>query len=89
MRRALPWLAFLSLFLAVGALADHAWRRARLALPEIGRRELEPTVGQGVLLGVLGGFRTVVADFTWIRGYVLWERKNDRAGPVQRRHGAS
>ena len=80
MRRALPWVGFLSLFLAVGALADHAWRRARLALPEIGRRELEPTVGQGVLLGVLGGFRTVVADFTWIRGYVLWERKNDRAG---------
>ncbi len=80
MRRALPWLGFLALFLAVGSLAEQAWRRARLALPEIGRRELEPTLGQGVLLGVLGGFRTVVADFTWIRGYALWERKNDRAG---------
>ena len=80
MRRALPWVGLFALFLAVGVLADQSWRRARLALPEIGRRELEPTVGQGVLLGVLGGFRTVVADFTWIRGYVLWERKNDRAG---------
>jgi hypothetical protein len=80
MRRALPWIGFLALFLAVGVLTDRSWSRARLAMPEIGRRQLEPTVGQGVLLGVLGGFRTVVADFTWIRSYVLWERKNDRAG---------
>ena len=80
MRRTLPWVGLFALFLAVGVFADQSWLRARLALPEIGRRELEPTVGQGVLLGVLGGFRTVVADFTWIRGYVLWERKNDRAG---------
>ena len=80
MRRALPWVGLLTLFLATGALSEHSWRLVRLALPEIGRRELEPTIGQGVLLGVLGGFRTVVADLTWIRGYVLWERKNDRAG---------
>jgi len=59
MRRALPWVGLFALFLAVGVLADQSWRRSRLALPEIGRRELEPTVGQGVLLGVLGG--TVVA----------------------------
>ena len=32
-----------------------------------------------LLLGILGGLRTVVADLTWIRSYVLWERR-DRAG---------
>jgi hypothetical protein len=80
MRRWLPWCGFGVLFLGVGLLAELSWRRARLCLPEIGRRQLEPTVGQGVLLGTLGGFRTVVADFTWIRGYVLWEQKTDRAG---------
>jgi hypothetical protein len=80
MRRLAPWLLLAVSFLGVGLVAEQSWRRARLALPEIGRRQLEPTVGQGVLLGVLGGFRTVVADFTWIRGYVLWEKKTDRAG---------
>jgi hypothetical protein len=80
MRRLAPWLLLAAMFLGVGLVAEQSWRGARLALPEIGRRQLEPTVGQGVLLGVLGGFRTVVADFTWIRSYVLWERKTDRAG---------
>jgi hypothetical protein len=59
--------------------AASAWRGVRPHIPEIGRKELEPTLGQGVLLGILGGLRTVVADLTWIRSYVLWERR-DRAG---------
>ncbi len=40
MRRTLPWVGLFALFLAVGVFADQSWRRARLALPEIGRREL-------------------------------------------------
>jgi hypothetical protein len=48
-------------------------------VPEISRKDLEPTLGQGVLLGILGGLRTVVADATWLRSYVFWE-KRDRAG---------
>ena len=79
MRRLAPWLcAFVALF-AAGTMAEHAWRGVRPHIPEIGRKELEPTLGQGVLLGILGGLRTVVADLTWIRSYVLWERR-DRAG---------
>jgi hypothetical protein len=73
--------AFLAILLivAAGIFAEVSWRSVRPSIPEIGRKELEPTLGQGVLLGILGGLRTVVADLTWIRSYVLWERK-DRPG---------
>jgi len=79
MRRFAPWLLVGVLILIAGALAESSWRRVRSSIPEIGRKELEPTLGQGVLLGVLGGLRTVVADFAWIRSYVFWERR-DRPG---------
>ncbi len=79
MRRFAPWLLVGVLILIAGALAESSWRRIRPSIPEIGRKELEPTLGQGVLLGVLGGLRTVVADFAWIRSYVFWERR-DRPG---------
>ncbi len=78
MRRYAPWVACACLLVAVGRLAEESWRSVRPNIPEIGRKELEPTLGQGVLLGILGGLRTVVADLTWIRSYVMWERK-DRA----------
>jgi hypothetical protein len=79
MRRFAPWLLVGLLVLGAGALAESSWRRVRTGIPEIGRKELEPSLGQGVLLGVLGGLRTVVADIAWIRSYVFWERR-DRAG---------
>ena len=79
MRRFAPCLLVGVLILVAGALAESSWRRVRPSIPEIGRKELEPTLGQGVLLGVLGGLRTVVADFAWIRSYVFWERR-DRPG---------
>ena len=69
----------LLLVVGAGAFSEISWRSVRPSIPEIGRKELEPTLGQGVLLGILGGLRTVVADLTWIRSYVLWERK-DRPG---------
>lgn len=79
MRRLAWWLIVGTLLVGAGALAESSWRRIRPSIPEIGRKELEPTLGQGVLLGVLGGLRTLVADFAWIRSYVFWERR-DRPG---------
>jgi len=79
MRRFAPWFLVGVLILGAGTMAESSWRRIRPSIPEIGRKELEPTLGQGVLLGVLGGLRTVVADIAWIRSYVFWERR-DRPG---------
>lgn len=73
------WLAAGALLLGAGTYSETSWQGVRQAVPEIGRKDIEPSLGQGVLLGILGGLRTVVADATWIRSYVFWE-KRDRAG---------
>lgn len=62
--------------LAAGELSADAWSRARRVVPELRRADLELTAGQGAALGLLGGFRPLVADLAWIRGYVLWERRD-------------
>lgn len=36
------------------------------------------SAGEGLLLASLGGMRTLAADAFWLRGYVMWERR-DRA----------
>lgn len=62
--------------LGAGELSSRAWSRAREVVPELRRADLELTAGQGVALGLLGGFRPLLADLAWIRGYVLWERQD-------------
>jgi hypothetical protein len=37
---------------------------------------LEGALGQGLVIGVLGGFRAILADFLWIRTNTIWERKD-------------
>ncbi len=59
-----------------GECSSRAWSLARKAVPELRRADLELTAGQGAALGLLGGFRPLIADLTWIRGYILWERKD-------------
>ena len=71
------WTASAALLLSAGAASDRSWAAVRPCIPELGARQLELTAGQGVLLGVLGGLRTVVADVSWLRSYVLWERKEE------------
>lgn len=61
---------------AAGELSAEAWSRARRVVPELRRADLELTAGQGAALGLLGGFRPLLADLAWIRGYVLWERRD-------------
>jgi hypothetical protein len=47
--------------------------------PAFNAESLEGVAGQGVLLGVFGGLRAIMADFAWVRSYVYWEQ-GDRAG---------
>lgn len=76
MRRVLAVLALAAGALVVGALGDRGWASARRAIPELRRADLELTAGQGAMLGLLGGFRPILADLTWIRAYVKWERRD-------------
>ena len=53
-----------------------AWKAVKMEQPEMNLGALEGTLGQGLIIGVLGGFRSILADFLWIRTNVIWERKD-------------
>ncbi|MSU65723.1 MAG: hypothetical protein EXS38_06405 [Opitutus sp.] len=52
------------------------WAAVRAEQPALRLGSAGAAVGQGVTLGVLGGFRAIVADFVWIRVYVIWETRD-------------
>lgn len=52
-----------------------AWRSVRAQQVELSMAEVEGALGQGLVLGVLGGFRTIVADFLWLKLNQTWEQK--------------
>jgi hypothetical protein len=49
------------------------WATARSSRPDLRLDSRYLAAGQGVLLGVLGGYRSAVADFMWIRMSGAWE----------------
>lgn len=55
-----------------------AWETVKSGQPEMNLEEIEGALGQGLVVGVLGGFRAILADFLWIRTNTIWERR-DRA----------
>lgn len=57
-------------------LAWPAWTEARARQPALRLDASMATAGQGITLGLLGGFRALVADATWVRMYALWERRD-------------
>ncbi len=82
-RKGRPLLASALVLLAAGVvlqpLQDSAWNGTRSHLPELDLNDLGDNLGQGIVLGVLGGFRSIIADFVWLRGYVFWAQKTDPA----------
>lgn len=65
--------------LALGVLTrpieKPAWERIKSHQPELNLTGLEGALGQGVIVGVLGGFRAIMADFLWLETYSVWERR--------------
>lgn len=55
-----------------------AWERVQAGQPELNLAGIEDALGQGLVVGMLGGFRAIMADFLWIRANTIWERR-DRA----------
>lgn len=52
------------------------WRAVRETQPELNLKEIEGALGQGILIGFLGGFRTIIADFMYIRMNTYWEQRD-------------
>lgn len=71
--------------LATRPLEAPAWEKVRARKPELNLGEMEDALGQGVVIGVLGGFRTILADFLWIRLHGVWEdREREKLVPLIR-----
>jgi len=56
----------------VRPLEEVLWGRVRRNQPALQLSEVEGAVGQGVVLGILGGARALLADMVWIRCYSAW-----------------
>lgn len=72
-------LGLLTVGVAVRPLEDPAWIKIRAQQPALRLESLKDALGQGVTVGLLGGFRAIVADLFWIRTNSIWE-KNDLPG---------
>ncbi len=61
---------------ALRPLEQPAWDVVRASQPALKLESIKGALGQGVTVGLLGGFRSIVADFFWLQTNVVWE-KND------------
>ena len=58
---------------AVRPYEEPAWQFVRAQQPALKLDSLQGALGQGVTVGLLGGFRAIVADFFWIKTNSVWE----------------
>jgi tetratricopeptide (TPR) repeat protein len=69
-------LALLLLGVVTRPVEAPAWQLVKAGQPEMNLQAIEGALGQGLVLGVLGGFRAIMADFLWIRANTIWERRD-------------
>lgn len=59
---------------ALRPLEKPLWAAVQAEQPALKLDSATAMVGQGLTLGVLGGFRAIAADFTWVRVFTTWEK---------------
>ena len=53
-----------------------AWVELKQDLPVLTVQDVEAAAGEGVMIGLLGGFRAVMADFLWVKTNAVWEDRD-------------
>ena len=76
---AVAFLVLLGAALVLKPVKEVCWEAVQAGQAELRVDSLDESVGQGVVLGVLGGLRSLVADFAWLELNRKWEAR-DRAG---------
>lgn len=61
--------------IATAPLEKPAWNYVKTTMPELSAESLSETAGTGLVLGTIGGFRTVLADIAWLRAYHFWSKR--------------
>ena len=62
--------------LAVRPVEDPAWQWVRAQQPALKLDSLQGALGQGLTVGLLGGFRAITADFFWLKTHSVWEDRD-------------
>lgn len=77
LRPAITGLVVVASLVVAGAVLrpfeEPAWRFVRSKQPALKLDSLQGALGQGVTVGLLGGFRAIVADLFWIKTNAVWE----------------
>ena len=72
-----PALIAIAALAIAGACALPAKNAASKASPRnVDSDTIRAALGNGMLFGVLGGYRSLISDFVWIKGYLDWEKKD-------------
>ncbi len=72
----LPSLIVIALLVLCSFVTQPLLKLANISNSNATKTVIPQGTGAGVAFGILGGYRTLIADFIWIKGYVDWERKN-------------
>ena len=76
--RTLTLLISAGALLGAGAVLEPAmrplWQELRAGQPALRLEDVESGLGQGMTLGLLGGFRALVADLLWLEVNHQWEQ---------------
>lgn len=75
----IPVVALAGLGLILRPVELPAWEVVRARQPNLQLDQLNDALGQGLIVGVVGGLRSIVADFVWIRLNTVWENKDPAA----------
>lgn len=60
--------------LALQPVERPVWNQMREDQPALDLADLEGALGQGITVGLLGGFRALAANFMWLRANESWQR---------------
>ncbi len=75
-----PAAAIIAAFTAIGFCTLPIKRAAESSTVRgIDETALKAALGKGVLFGVLGGYRSLLSDFVWIKSFLEWEKKDASA----------
>ena len=72
-----PALVAIAIIALAGICAIPARNAALKVSPHnVDSSTIRAALGNGVLFGVLGGYRSLISDFVWIKSYLEWEKKD-------------
>jgi hypothetical protein len=59
---------------ALHSVESRLWAATKAGQPTLRLESATAAAGQGLTFAVLGGFRAIAADFSWVRLYSIWEK---------------